>query len=827
MKHLVIAAIFVTYVVPMGCSSSVEPPVADIVEGPKNLRIGEACESTKECDYNLLCLEGECAMVDDKPLNHPCVSNGECQPGLFCSLAGICAEAGEGQQGDPCSTGAECDKTHYCRSLGGSGYCSPAGSGDIGAGCSDDGDCLAGLSCNSSGECDRANLNFGLTPWAGVGATACQDDGDGEPIRFHYEIPRTDVTEFFRLPYPNDVRIRNGRVSLEGFPLPGPGLLDFDPVARIVDAIEADTAPGFSLIPTVFFRFSAGIQFSSIEASGESANLHFVNIDPDSGGYKAGQSYRWSATDGGTKYVCRRYLTVEASSRAPLAPNTTYAVFMTTGIQDKNGKLMGPDVDLSLMLSNARPSDAVEAAAWDAMQPLRDYLAEEDTPSADSIIGATLFTTRDVSSTLQQLRQAVQDAPQATVSDLTLCDGATNSPCDDGSDSARACPAEPTAGIDEVHMKVSMPVVQTGTRPYLDSGGQLATGTDGLPALNGTEDVCVSLSIPKTAAMPPNGWPLMLYGHGTGGNFRSGVKDVGAVLSSVTTSDDPSDPVEVGVAVAGWDGVMHGPRRGATDIDPGTLYFNFSNPEAARGNGFQGATDVFALTRLFKDLVIAAADSPTGSEIRFDAGHIGLTGHSQGSTSGPLAAPYEPDLGLTVWSGAGAALSVSLANKRSPVDVASGLSIALSEINDQGLIPVSESHPVVRLVQQYFDPIDPLHHARYAFRNILEDQKAKHTLLVYGVGDSFTPNETTEIFASALGVDHVTSDTSDSFGPTQVPPPVSGNKAAGAITGGVVVHAPDGYDGHFVLFQNPSAIVQYQQFVATWLARGTPVIVNP
>jgi len=812
-----------------GCKSSVDPPAADVAPGPSNLRIGEACEETKECDYNLLCVSNQCTMVDDKPVNTPCIASGECQPGLYCSLAGFCTEAGEGVEGDPCTTGAECTKEHYCASLGANGYCAAAGPGDVGAACSSNGDCLGGLNCDDEGICARSNLNFGLLPWLGVGPTTCEQTSDDGPIRFYFEIPRDDVTEFFRLPYPSDIRVRNNRVSLVGFPKPGKGLIGFDPVTRIADAIEDGGHPSFSLNPAVYFRFSGGIQFDSLKAGGDNATVHFVNIDPDSPRYKNGQSYAYNVTDGGTKYICPRYLVVQSSFKRPLEPNTTYAVFLTTGVQDKNGNLMGPDSDLSIMLSGTRPANATEGAAWDAMQPLRDYLAEEDTKASSEIIGAAVFTTHDVSSTYTQLREAVQTVDQGEPVDLTLCDGANVSPCDDGTDERRACPTTVNPAVHELHMKVRVPVAQNGTRPYLEpgDGGDLKRNAGNMPTLSETEEVCVSLTIPKTQAMPPNGWPVMLYGHGTGGTYRSAVESAGIVLAQVETDDTQGGTVNVGAAVVGWDGVMHGPRRGGSDIDPGTLFFNFANPLAARGNLYQGAVDVFALTKFFKGLVVDAATSPTGEEIRFDPALIGQTGHSQGSTTGPLASPYEPDIKINVWSGAGGGLLMSLLNKTSPVDVPSGVAIALSEINDQGLIAVNDRHPVLRLVQQHFDVVDPLNHARFAFRTVAEGQEPQDTLLIYGVNDTFTPAETTEAFADVLGLDHVSPAVVEEFGPALVDPPVSANKRSGEVTAGVVVHAPDGYDGHYVLFQNTSAIKQYQQFVASWIVSGTPTIVAP
>ena len=48
------------------------------------------------------------------------------------------------------------------------------------------------------------------------------------------------------------------------------------------------------------------------------------------------------------------------------------------------------------------------------------------------------------------------------------------------------------------------------------------------------ESVCLALTIPKDIEPPADGWPVVVYGHGTGGNFRAGVKLLASKLSELT-----------------------------------------------------------------------------------------------------------------------------------------------------------------------------------------------------------------------------------------------------------------------------------------------------
>jgi hypothetical protein len=322
--------------------------------------------------------------------------------------------------------------------------------------------------------------------------------------------------------------------------------------------------------------------------------------------------------------------------------------------------------------------------------------------------------------------------------------------------------------------------------------------------------------------MPEGGWPIALYGHGTGGSFRSAVSDAGEPLADIDVEGE-----RVSVAALGWDGPMHGTRANS-DIDPGALFYNLANPAAARGNVIQGAADVFALVRAVKAWTISAASSPTGEEIRFDPDAIILVGHSQGASTGPLASPYEPDTRALVWSGAGGGLVLSLLAKSEPVDVATAAAVALQELNGAVPVPLNDMHPVLGLVQGLFDPVDVLNHGRFATVDRDPSNPIQHILLSYGIGDSYTPNSTTRAFARVMRAQLAEPRLEDlgvAFPPIE--PPITENLPVpgGRATAVIVQARPDGYDGHFVLFRDATLQRRYQQFVGTFVKDGVPTLV--
>lgn len=812
-----------------------ELPAVDLTSGNG---LGDPCTplggGTSDCRLTLVCDDGVCKAAGTTGPGQFCVLTAECAGGLHCGFTGTCEPASDHGPGAPCTTAADCTPGLYCRIFGLSGVCEEAGSGDLDDPCEALDDCLAGLSCGPVGLCAPGNLADGAELWAGVDCTASNED-EGPP-RVLFEIPRGAGPEFFRTPYPNDIRRSGGTVDLTGFPTPGPGVVGFDPVARLVDA-AAEVQRGFSVVPTVVLRFSETVQTETIQGSPSAASqtLRFVNIEPDSPGYGTGPAYVWTYEPARSRYVCHHSMTLRVDWSTPLRADSTYAVYLTQGVRTPDtetggtkvpGTSFGADDDFAVVMADEAPADSVEHAAWAAYAPLRAFLDAEGVPRAD-LLGAAVFRTEPTRDVVPAIRAAVHAAALPEPQDLVACGDGVTSPCDDGlegADHVRGC-FDTSAALWELHLRLDLPTLQQGTRPYLEpsDGGGLVFDDAGAVVLQGTEPVCVSVTLPKGQVMPEAGWPLMLYGHGTGGTFRSSVAQAGAPLADVTTAAG----ARVGVAVAGWDGPMHGDRRHA-EIDPEPLFYHFGNAVAARGNVYQGAADLFALLRALTALELDADQSPTGDPIRFDAAHLAYTGHSQGASTGQLGAPYEPDLELTVWSGAGAGLKRSLLHKEQPVDAKQGLAVALQEVGSEGILPIDETHPVLGLLQDLFGPVDPVSHARLQLVAPLPEVGPQHVLHVYGLGDSFTPPETIEVFARLLGVAHVEPLLQEVPGLLLAAPPLAGNVSVGGSpwTGALIQAAPaEGHDGHFVLFDDAGVREQYRQFVATWLTEGLPVVV--
>jgi hypothetical protein len=111
-------------------------------------------------------------------------------------------------------------------------------------------------------------------------------------------------TDFYRLPFPNDIRLRNGKVTLTGHPRPGPRILPFDLVDRTISAIEAEST-GFSANPTLIMRLSKQFNVNGVPGDCGASLLY---ITPTSPTYSLSandtQGLACGATNGSSRYVC-------------------------------------------------------------------------------------------------------------------------------------------------------------------------------------------------------------------------------------------------------------------------------------------------------------------------------------------------------------------------------------------------------------------------------------------------------------------------------------------------------------------------------------------
>lgn len=797
-------------------------------------KLGESCSGSEPCRQFLTCTGGVCEAKGQSGDGDSCFASVECADGLVCGLDLKCTAEGEGEAGDLCTLPTDCRKDLACHIIGLVGVCSEPGGSDVSQPCATASDCLAGFLCDIATDTCAPPIQILA---AATKPLACEDEPEGGGPVALFHVPRAGEEDgFYSLPFPNDARMKGGRLDLGNHPTLVHSILGYDLVQRYVDAIESEV-DGFSTVGVSIFRMSREVSFSTLVAGkGPEDTMQLVDITPGSPDYGKRMPVSWSAVSGkgsGGSYVCDNWVAFRTLWARPLRQGTTYAAILRKGIAATEGGDFAPDADFGAMLGDAEPGDAALAAAWKAYAPLRAFSKDGTLSICGSsvegacriegkdLLNAAVFTTASSDADIQAIRDAVEAFTAPKVSDVVLCDGSTKSPCDDGltgDEHTRGC-----MGTDprfwEIHGTFTAPIWQKGKRPYLspDDGGALATDGSGKPQSQGTEEICFALSIPKGVPMPEAGWPVVLYGHGTGGDFRS---PMGNGFAGEVSSIDV-EGTKVGVAVLSFDQSMHGPRRGDTDLGPDVLFFNFANPKAAKGNVLQSVADWFRVERLARTFELP--ETLTGAAIKVDPANIFLTSHSQGSTSAPAFAAHSVHTRLALFSGAGGGLTLSLLAKTNPVDVPAAIGYVLGDVDASGKSRVNEYHPVLGLVQHYFESIEPLAYASSVFFEPPPGVSPKHVLHIWGFGDTYVPDSTAKSLAAAMRATQASPYEAKVGGTNAKDPPFSKTWVVDTtwVTAAVTDHAPDGdYDGHFVLFRNKDAIRQAVQFLGTALTAG-------
>jgi hypothetical protein len=373
------------------------------------------------------------------------------------------------------------------------------------------------------------------------------------------------------------------------------------------------------------------------------------------------------------------------------------------------------------------------------------------------------------------------------------------------------------------------PNYQAGTIPFTNSkdGGGFVL-ENGKPKL---QDVFVprfALAVPnaQTCPVPAGGYPIVLYAHGTGGDYRSFVDDGTARAAAQKC-----------LASMGIDQIFHGTRPGAPPLgDPSAetiiqlRFFNLDNILAARTSNRQSAIDVVQQARLFTQthLKVPAATSKTGQEIAFDGTKVMFFGHSQGGLNGPLFLAGSDLARGGVLSGAGCDLALNLLEKTKPVNVAGTFRVLMGLQDADEATELNIFHPVMTLVQTLVDAADPLNYGTFIARTPRSGHAPKSIFQTEGVsadgmGDSYAPPHGIEALSVAIGLPRqlpgvraVVEGGWAGLADVTIPTDGStGNIAEGRASGVLAQFVPTGgRDGHFVVFNDPKARGQAATFLA-------------
>ncbi|MBW2460499.1 MAG: hypothetical protein JRH11_02550 [Deltaproteobacteria bacterium] len=627
---------------------------------------------------------------------------------------------------------------------------------------------------------------------------ACEDDPAPLPTQAVFELPRDGSDAgFFDLPWPSDLRrTADGFIDIRDFPNPQ------GPRSTLADYIEAASThlDGYGTNGAVYFRFSAPIDPASLPATAAdtlAASASVFLVDLETGERHPGQVAYHEAE---TIYWPTNTVSIRPVWGMPLEGARRYAAVVTRGIATTSGTPALRSTDFANLLDGG--GDAATAAAREVYGPAIDTLTAAGV-ARDDLLSIAVFTTQDPTADLIAARDwmvenyAMPTAPAATWSWIESKETFTRV-------EGRYGPS---------------PTFQSGESPYETVGSGEIVMEGGVPVVAGEFEARFMLTVP-TSPMPAEGYPIVLYAHGTGGDYQSFVRsDVHTLLA------------EDGFAVLGIDQVLHG-ERNPTDIGPDFLFFNFLNPMAARDNNRQSALDVvqqarFAASVHVPETMIAPVD---GVARTFDPERIYVYGHSQGGLNMPLFLAIDDSAQGGMLTGAGGLLGISVLEKLEPFPISAAvqLFLVLSGSTPEDALAREAfdiDHPVLTLLQTWAEPSDAVNYGRMIFDRPRPGFAPKSLFMIGGQTDRWTTPNSNATLAASMHMPLLQPvvngiEANDLRGIGAAPTPITGNVGAGTATAGLLQISDE---GHFVAF-NDEALRQRIRGYFTSFSAGAPTI---
>jgi hypothetical protein len=491
----------------------------------------------------------------------------------------------------------------------------------------------------------------------------------------------------------------------------------------------------------------------------------------------------------------------------PLRRSTRYALIVTDSVRARGGGSVERAPDLDALLSPEQAGGAIEGAR----NALSDAVAEVESAGIDrdSIVHLTVFTTNDPVAPAMAIRDWVRSSyPAPTV------------------DAASIVREAPSGSVDVFEGRYGpSPDFQAGTPPFgaYGDGGALSFGADGVPIVEREMSLRFALAVPNAAECPEPaaGYPIVLYAHGTGGNYRS-------MLGATHEAENLGARC---IATMSTDQIFHGDRldRGSPDI----LFFNVLNPVAGRANAVQSAIDLVQQARLFTEtrFTIPESVSGRGAPIAFDGTMLGFAGHSQGGINGPIFLAIDDQARGGMLSGSASMLTITLLEKTEPLDVPELIRTQFLGLSEAEAAEMSLFHPALSLAQTIVDPADPIHYVGSIAREPRAGFSPKSLFMTEGVnpdgkGDSFAPPHGIEVQAVAAAlppeapmIHEIAELLWGELEPVTIPSEgISGNLGGGRASGVLAQwRASDADDGHEVLYDIPAAMQQATAFVRNFM----------
>lgn len=574
---------------------------------------------------------------------------------------------------------------------------------------------------------------------------SCSNSNRGDEPRVRFDL-RTDVgsLEVANLPFPNDLFIESGELTLAPAGMPFSAQADALAVANLATAFEHEDC--FGVTSSVMFPLD-NTDNDRIDTGSLEGAVVLIDVDTDT---QIPIDVHYRPREG--------LISVRPQRGHVLREATTYAAWLTGDIRTESGSSLRAAPAFTAAMKVDGPA---------AYEPLRAYVARSDVDSA-SMSGATVFSTCEYGSAFESIVEQLDAMAGPVVSIDQVYVPAQF-------EKLLGTPAEHKPGIDNdggiAHDNIGFIVLGRYDSPNYQSAvpnklGFFSRDASGLPVVKGTDSVPFILVVPAQVASIAE-LPTVVYQHGINDNF-------GATLAVGNTL------AGAGFAVIGIDLPYHGHRypeardnshnfsetSGPDGIaDPtgptaSMVFFDIVGDDQAdrldprvMTDGFrQAAVDLMTLARVVArgdwSALGAAESALTGIGFRGD--RLVYSSESFGGFVGTLALAFDPSYqaAFTAVAGGGLMNDVLINSPRfaplfNPI-IQGSFGVSPADV-DYDVDP-PPTHYLYQLLGSALGRGDPI---AYAHRL---GPRGVHMFLPAAYSDESVPNQATEALASVAGL---------------------------------------------------------------------------
>lgn len=623
-----------------------------------------------------------------------------------------------------------------------------------------------------------------------------------------FQVAKAGATPFGDIPWPSDLYLgANGRVG---------EVPNLARVSATSDAIQAglSSLDGFARASGGLFFLPDSVDAATLptdyeKANDKNASIFMIDVDPNS-------PYR------GRRYpALARYLqSLQCLSVIPvpgvvLPMGFRHAIVVTDSVHAADGRALGAAPEL-IRIANLSASERKTDAEKLYGEAIEEVLGAKAIDEAVHIASLAVFTTSRRAEEMPKLRNRLRQEPEPEVF-LDVTNAAPYTAAIFGVNSTPSL--DDWLGKPEVDENgVEWPGGDNPGGIAHDAIAVVASGAFVAPAFkdpstNHIEQdqagnflvaepnakIPVTIVIPKSP-MPPNGYPVIINGHGLSNNR-------GSMLSLA------NELARAGFAMIAIDDVLHGSRAGIPDkknnfkgsfVGPDgipddypfaiSFFSGFQDFVEVRDNFRQTLLDQMSLVRLIQNSALdltPLAMAAGGQTPKFDGTHIYWNGGSLGGIMGSMTVALEPEIKGAALEVPGAGFIQLITTNSAEVSGLVG-TIAKGTFGIQGEEVLDEYHPIANLLSSITESGDPIAYAPHILQDPLNGRETPDVMITYALHDEVLPNIATIALMRAMHIDLATPNLVDVPGLQNIAAPISENRgthAAAAVQYSPAEHA--------------------------------------